>query len=163
MIRRPPRSTLFPYTTLFRSCCRAGSHGVARRESGVVPTPLRGHTVRAPRRRRHAAQRHRGAREPSPGAFMIEVPAPQRAQAAAIQHRLSEGLGRIDPHHRLLGRPVTYRIIDGTTLEITYRDVPGIAEAEVLGVKRLIGVECFCTVAPQTAEPVLVPFVASLK
>src|SRR2546430_7241304 len=26
MIRRPPRSTLFPYTTLFRSCClvRAG-------------------------------------------------------------------------------------------------------------------------------------------
>src|SRR5258708_21580247 len=23
MIRRPPRSTLFPYTTLFRSCCLA--------------------------------------------------------------------------------------------------------------------------------------------
>src|SRR3712207_9447484 len=27
MIRRPPRSTLFPYTTLFRS--RAGAHGQA--------------------------------------------------------------------------------------------------------------------------------------
>src|SRR2546430_8117593 len=26
MIRRPPRSTLFPYTTLFRSC-HAGEHG----------------------------------------------------------------------------------------------------------------------------------------
>src|SRR5688572_32633067 len=25
MIRRPPRSTLFPYTTLFRSCCRERS------------------------------------------------------------------------------------------------------------------------------------------
>src|SRR5438876_8556925 len=25
MIRRPPRSTLFPYTTLFRSCRRASS------------------------------------------------------------------------------------------------------------------------------------------
>src|SRR5436190_4746055 len=25
MIRRPPRSTLFPYTTLFRSSCRRGS------------------------------------------------------------------------------------------------------------------------------------------
>src|SRR5436853_5376255 len=25
MIRRPPRSTLFPYTTLFRSCRRTGS------------------------------------------------------------------------------------------------------------------------------------------
>src|SRR5258705_9312954 len=24
MIRRPPRSTLFPYTTLFRSCCTCG-------------------------------------------------------------------------------------------------------------------------------------------
>src|SRR2546430_3795408 len=26
MIRRPPRSTLFPYTTLFRSCCGVGGH-----------------------------------------------------------------------------------------------------------------------------------------
>src|SRR3712207_7164722 len=26
MIRRPPRSTLFPYTTLFRSCQRLGLH-----------------------------------------------------------------------------------------------------------------------------------------
>src|SRR2546425_5699264 len=25
MIRRPPRSTLFPYTTLFRSCTRSGA------------------------------------------------------------------------------------------------------------------------------------------
>src|SRR5262249_44836847 len=29
MIRRPPRSTLFPYTTLFRSCLRLGA--LARR------------------------------------------------------------------------------------------------------------------------------------
>src|ERR1044071_4753537 len=27
MIRRPPRSTLFPYTTLFRSQCRSASCG----------------------------------------------------------------------------------------------------------------------------------------
>src|SRR3712207_7910271 len=26
MIRRPPRSTLFPYTTLFRSAVRSGGH-----------------------------------------------------------------------------------------------------------------------------------------
>src|SRR3712207_8285080 len=26
MIRRPPRSTLFPYTTLFRSCINGGGH-----------------------------------------------------------------------------------------------------------------------------------------
>src|SRR3712207_7843784 len=29
MIRRPPRSTLFPYTTLFRSCARARSGSVS--------------------------------------------------------------------------------------------------------------------------------------
>src|SRR5256885_12358462 len=28
MIRRPPRSTLFPYTPLFRSCCGAGPHHI---------------------------------------------------------------------------------------------------------------------------------------
>src|SRR5258708_25546501 len=28
MIRRPPRSTLFPYTTLFRSCQLNGGHGL---------------------------------------------------------------------------------------------------------------------------------------
>ena len=27
MIRRPPRSTLFPYTTLFRSLCRVNEYG----------------------------------------------------------------------------------------------------------------------------------------
>src|SRR6266540_4476059 len=36
MIRRPPRSTLFPYTTLFRSRC-------------VKPTPRRSPRGRAPR------------------------------------------------------------------------------------------------------------------
>ncbi len=94
---------------------------------------------------------------------MTELPETERGQATEIRRRLAEGLGKIDPHHRLLGRPVTYRIIDGTMLEITYRDVPGIAEAEVLGVKRLIGVDCFCTVSPQTAETVTVRFVVSLK
>src|SRR5258707_10072061 len=33
MIRRPPRSTLFPYTTLFRSP-RAGFHGQRREKRG---------------------------------------------------------------------------------------------------------------------------------
>jgi len=79
-----------------------------------------------------------------------------------LQRRLAEGLARIDPHHRLLGRPVSYRVIDAQTLEITYRDVAGIAEAEVLGVKRLIGRDCFCTVSPQTAESLTVRFVVPI-
>src|SRR5256885_10760711 len=50
MIRRPPRSTLFPYTTLFRSCCRADRDvrhlRSAQRRDGVVPQqdgPAAGH------------------------------------------------------------------------------------------------------------------------
>src|SRR3712207_7723304 len=42
MIRRPPRSTLFPYTTLFRSTARVGRRGRAPRCSVLgAPPPLR--------------------------------------------------------------------------------------------------------------------------
>jgi hypothetical protein len=80
-----------------------------------------------------------------------------------LQRKLADGLAKIDPHHRLLGRPVSYRVIDGRTLEITYRDVAGIAEAEVLGVKQLIGQDCFCSVSPQTSERLIVRFVVPLR
>src|SRR3712207_8274687 len=40
MIRRPPRSTLFPYTTLFRSRPVPHGHGAAHR--GAVPVMIRG-------------------------------------------------------------------------------------------------------------------------
>src|SRR3712207_8731724 len=45
MIRRPPRSTLFPYTTLFRSFADVqprgpeGSFGYGRREEFIGPLP----------------------------------------------------------------------------------------------------------------------------
>src|SRR3989441_12992412 len=47
MIRRPPRSTLFPYTTLFRSDVLYEHPAV--REAAVVgiPDPYRGETVKA--------------------------------------------------------------------------------------------------------------------
>src|SRR5437016_10020669 len=38
MIRRPPRSTLFPYTTLFRSLQRRGGH----RDAGRVAAGIHG-------------------------------------------------------------------------------------------------------------------------
>ncbi|HEY6093083.1 MAG TPA: hypothetical protein VIV83_13900 [Gemmatimonadales bacterium] len=92
------------------------------------------------------------------------MPPPSATDAISeLQRKLAEGLARIDPHHRLLGRPVSYRVIDGRAIEITYRDVAGIAEAEVLGVKRIIGEDCFCTVSPQTAEQIIVRFVVPLK
>src|SRR2546427_7202551 len=54
MIRRPPRSTLFPYTTLFRSLRRAGQNavqvpvGLDQLERRLVAHPLHaGDVVRA--------------------------------------------------------------------------------------------------------------------
>src|SRR2546430_12251477 len=37
MIRRPPRSTLFPYTTLFRSTVRKGSGKIVQPTIGGLP------------------------------------------------------------------------------------------------------------------------------
>src|SRR2546422_7998349 len=49
MIRRPPRSTLFPYTTLFRSHARRHRHRTALATGAAPPAPPtpRAHTTRA--------------------------------------------------------------------------------------------------------------------
>src|SRR5256885_3685578 len=47
MIRRPPRSTLFPYTTLFRSLARAPRRSLSPRRSAITAR-------RHARRARHA-------------------------------------------------------------------------------------------------------------
>src|SRR3712207_7028108 len=58
MIRRPPRSTLFPYTTLFRSVvCQANSMALLRRSIAVARKD--GYTIR-PSDRRHLSRK--GAR-----------------------------------------------------------------------------------------------------
>ena len=86
-----------------------------------------------------------------------------RERLTEIQRRLAAGLSRVDPHHRLTGRPVVYQVIAGQTLEITYRDVPRIDESELIGVKHLISEQCFSSVTPQTAETLIVRFVVPLK
>src|SRR2546428_1776845 len=40
MIRRPPRSTLFPYTTLFRSAARCSYLCIGRASQGLVVIPF---------------------------------------------------------------------------------------------------------------------------
>src|SRR4051794_41754784 len=50
MIRRPPRSTLFPYTTLFRSCPQRASAGVANAASRTATA------ARAPRSEEHTSE-----------------------------------------------------------------------------------------------------------
>src|SRR5687767_15765725 len=70
MIRRPPRSTLFPYTTLFRSVVAGrkdchdsrAAHDLRRpADPGPRPTHLRDH-ARAAGGRAHGAGPDRGAR-----------------------------------------------------------------------------------------------------
>src|SRR5688572_31293519 len=55
MIRRPPRSTLFPYTTLFRSHQDRG--GVDKEEGHDIGAPAEAHGSPARRHRRRAGDR----------------------------------------------------------------------------------------------------------
>src|SRR5258708_10447733 len=65
MIRRPPRSTLFPYTTLFRSLSALGSRREDASTRGVASAPRRARatsdehnrcTGRAPRSEEHTSE-----------------------------------------------------------------------------------------------------------
>src|SRR5438105_12119523 len=69
MIRRPPRSTLFPYTTLFRSHWKGEAprrfHALSRRCSrsedtgrGTVQAPLTAETWRWPRKKHCRSEEH---------------------------------------------------------------------------------------------------------
>src|SRR2546427_7290392 len=70
MIRRPPRSTLFPYTTLFRS--------QAATRSGTALSPARGARLEDLRDRRAALRRPEG------------VPGPNRSGEVRSEEHTSE-------------------------------------------------------------------------
>src|SRR5438874_13815365 len=58
MIRRPPRSTLFPYTTLFRSPASrpAGDRGRAAPPPPTAPSPARDSTSDCTRSEEHTSE-----------------------------------------------------------------------------------------------------------
>src|SRR2546426_7119697 len=103
MIRRPPRSTLFPYTTLFRS--RAPSPGRRRharagaRRSAPARRRARGHLRSLPRPPSTAGRRAVG------GAERVELPPWSRALAVGL--RLPRARGSRDAP--ALARPVAER------------------------------------------------------
>src|SRR6266496_5238731 len=118
MIRRPPRSTLFPYTTLFRSHSREqGDHGQARdgqqAEKHSAPqwaarwttfvTPAAARPHRPPSPRRAAARRHRWPPSSSARAWRVFTPRDRAALisrpagAAARSVRLAAMLVRAYP------------------------------------------------------------------
>src|SRR5256885_12629007 len=74
MIRRPPRSTLFPYTTLFRSpALRRAGHALAQELTRANRDLRLDHVVRAPEGIAERVQEHQDA-------FALEV----------LQHRSEE-------------------------------------------------------------------------
>src|SRR2546422_6772626 len=77
MIRRPPRSTLFPYTTLFRS--RRGERAGARRAGAE--------DVEEPRQRREPVARDRG-RGCRRGAALSARPERSEEHTSELQSRL---------------------------------------------------------------------------
>src|SRR2546422_11216701 len=92
MIRRPPRSTLFPYTTLFRS--RGGSQGIERRRHGGHDRPGAsvGQAYQKPCARRRLGfpegEREQVRRRPAPASQVLahgEPSAPKRLSEALAQ------------------------------------------------------------------------------
>src|SRR3989454_8451753 len=81
MIRRPPRSTLFPYTTLFRSVLEV-SLGQAR---GERPVERGGGALRVAAREAHDGEHHHFARRP-----VLEVPGQPGEQALGLACRLGQ-------------------------------------------------------------------------
>src|SRR5687767_15253923 len=81
MIRRPPRSTLFPYTTLFRSVAeRADVIAVEMRDQHMLDLPRsyaasmqlrRDRTLRRPRHRRHAPRSEEHTSELQSLAYLV--------------------------------------------------------------------------------------------
>src|SRR5216684_7062684 len=107
MIRRPPRSTLFPYTTLFRSRSRRSDReGRGPRPDGAAPRPLgRGDRAVADRPvvlqcRRAGEAGDRGGRErphPIRSAAMGKHVFRMDAQHSALVHLAATMVGSSDP------------------------------------------------------------------
>src|SRR5258707_5588606 len=58
MIRRPPRSTLFPYTTLFRSDAGAGAHHAGLSPGGGTRGAAEPRRAAPRRQQRHRSEEH---------------------------------------------------------------------------------------------------------
>src|SRR2546427_10979629 len=86
MIRRPPRSTLFPYTTLFRSCHEGDLHRPREQARTVGASEQLGYGLSAGRSVVHRVGVDVHPDEPI-NASLVE--------AAAVRRRVREGLGAV--------------------------------------------------------------------
>src|SRR2546429_9667717 len=101
MIRRPPRSTLFPYTTLFRS---ADPHVLVRALVGDAVPALRGGHARHRHPDRVAAARARRAVVHLPGgAWMAEADRPPPHVYVIVSERRARSARRPVPRSEPAG------------------------------------------------------------
>src|SRR2546426_11999193 len=119
MIRRPPRSTLFPYTTLFRSP-QPGRRGrrLSQRHPGRTRRP--GAALRGPDRRRYEVRRDQGERRSrgrpalAGGAVRGVAALPALEDRLALLHertgRLLEVVAEVEGE--------TLRVVTGLTLHL---------------------------------------------
>src|SRR3712207_9451515 len=99
MIRRPPRSTLFPYTTLFRSRARsraAAAPGTTTRRRGGVP-------------------RGRGGRRRSGRSLVLLAETADEADADQVEHQRHDEEREADREDR--------RVVDRAALRVAERDL----------------------------------------
>src|SRR2546422_8959734 len=109
MIRRPPRSTLFPYTTLFRS--GGGARG-ARRGGGDRDDCLQGRRGPGPGGRRSAARTRRERRTGALRRILWPVLAPRTVRLRLL--RLPVPAAGLGAHLRPPSRGVLGAAVRGT-------------------------------------------------
>src|SRR3989449_11667076 len=98
MIRRPPRSTLFPYTTLFRSVPRRANERVSRApesagdQTMTVPGHADPHAIERARLRALPRPRPDYIVVPGPGQVSVwDFPRPPRVEQVALRVRIELG------------------------------------------------------------------------
>ena len=130
MIRRPPRSTLFPYTTLFRST------GLAVRAERDDLNDILGNLLENAVRHARARVRVRGARRGSKIRFDVEDDGP--GIASAQRKGVTDRGKRLDssPLGAGLGLAIVSDVLDhyGQKLALTRSDIGGLkASFELAG------------------------------
>src|SRR3712207_9061526 len=101
MIRRPPRSTLFPYTTLFRSLdAPPPPRGVATTVSRSLSTLGISHRTWCAMGR-NSPGRHS---QHTPGATPVMLPAPSVTRATSFWRRLEEHTSELQSRQYLVCR-----------------------------------------------------------
>src|SRR3712207_7017374 len=93
MIRRPPRSTLFPYTTLFRSPAHIGAGRETAREPLLVSVSVSLAAIRAL------------LVGPQQAADLVRDRPPDRVRHVLVPRRHRRARPAHDPHHRPLWHP----------------------------------------------------------